>query len=83
MIMSNIEFIEPEPTMDIQSPEGTKIVFINKNGYSHEPEDARERGLIEGETYTVDYTVVYGWTTKVYLEEFPEIPFNSVMFKKK
>lgn len=81
--MRNIEFLEPEPTMDIRSPEGSKVVFMNKNGHKHEPEGAIDAGLVEGETYTVDHTDVYGWITYVYLKEFPDTPFNSVMFANK
>lgn len=67
--------------MNIYAKEGDKVVFLNENGYDHEPEYARECGLVEGETYTVECTEVGGWRTEVYLQEFPGKSFNSVMFR--
>lgn len=68
-------------TMNIYAPRGAKVVFLNQNGYDHDLEHARSCGLVEGHTYTVDRTVVHSWITDVYLQEFPDIPFNSVMFR--
>lgn len=68
-------------TMNIYAPRGAKVVFLNQNGYDHDLEYARSCGLVEGHTYTVDRTVVHSWITDVYLQEFPDIPFNSVMFR--
>lgn len=66
--------------MDIYCNKGHKIVFLGKNGWDGEAEEA-SRYLTVGEVYTVDYTVVHSWTTDVYLEEFPKRSFNSVMFE--
>jgi len=33
-----------------------------------------------GKIFTIDYTNVHGWSTSVYLEEIPNISFNSVNF---
>lgn len=35
-----------------------------------------------GKEYTVYDVQVYSWHTLVYLEEFPNTPFNSVMFEE-
>lgn len=40
-----------------------------------------ENPLVVGQVYTVDYTIVGGWNTDVYLEEFPGMFFNSVLFE--
>ena len=42
-------------------------------------DDPREV-LTEGETYTVKQVKVHSWHTKVVLEEFPDLKFNSVSF---
>ena len=55
-------------------------VYFNgslNNGYKYDSEDAKKYLKI-GEIYTVDYTIVHSSTTEVYLEEFPDISFNSV-----
>ena len=36
-----------------------------------------------GNEYTISNVFVYPWYTEVYLEEFPNIPFNSVVFDEK
>ena len=35
-----------------------------------------------GRVYTLIKTIVYNWNTDVFLEEFPGIPFNSVIFEE-
>ncbi len=66
--------------MDINSKKGTKVVFANPgSGYEPEQELAKEH-LKVGATYTVDRTEVGRFHTKVFLEEIPDVPFNSVMF---
>lgn len=65
--------------MDIYSTKGTKVIFNNINGHDYDLEHARKY-LKEGEKYTVDFIDVGAWSTSVYLEEFPGISFNSVMF---
>ena len=49
-------------------------------GYEYDQQRAKEH-LEVGKEYTVDYTEVDNWTTRVFLEEFPEISFNSVFFE--
>lgn len=68
--------------MDIYAKEGTKVIVTEdsiKNGYDYVEEHAREF-LKVGETYTIKETVVSGWYTDVYLEEFPKEKFSSVSF---
>lgn len=67
--------------MNIYAKNGDKVVFLNRNGYDRDPKNACERGLVEGGVYTVEQTEVGGWHTNVYLKEFPEHRFNSVMFR--
>jgi hypothetical protein len=69
--------------MDIYAEEGTKVIVTEdsiKNGYDHVEEHAR-KFLKVGETYTIENTVVDGWSTEVYIKEFPDEVFNSVSFE--
>ena len=43
-------------------------------------EDEEFHLLEVGKTYNVEGCVIHGWRTDVYLEEFPNKPFNSVIF---
>lgn len=66
--------------MNIHAKRGTKIVFAHpKSGYECHQKCAKKH-LIEGTAYTVETTVVRGWHTDVYLQEVPDIGFNSVLF---
>ena len=69
--------------MDIYSKKGTKVIVTKetiKNGYDYVEEHAKKHLKI-GEQYTIEKTVVSGWSTEVYLQEFPNERFNSVTFK--
>lgn len=67
--------------MNIYALEGHRVVCDTyEAGYPVEREDA-EKHLVIGQTYTVDRTEVGGWSTCVYLKEFPGKGFNSVFFK--
>ena len=69
--------------MDIYAKEGTKVIVTEdsiKNGYNNVEEHAR-KFLKVGETYTIDCTMVDGWSTAVYIKEFPDEVFNSVSFE--
>jgi hypothetical protein len=66
--------------MNIYSEKGTKVTVTESslnNGYKYDSETAKKY-LTVGETYTVDHTIVHSWTSDVYLEEFPDISFNTV-----
>lgn len=74
-----------ENSMDINASEGTKVkpLFDDKgevmNGYDYDKEHAMKY-LKQDETYTVDRTIIHSWHTNVYLQEIPNVPFNSVHF---
>jgi len=69
--------------MDIYTKPGTKIVVTEtsaKNGYTSD-ENKVAAHLTIGVLYTVERMEVDSWSSEVYLEEFPNIPFNSVNFE--
>ena len=68
--------------MDIHSPRGTKVKFIetNKESVNWGANDDPEPFLIRGEIYTVERTEVHSWHTKVILQEHPKLKFNSSHF---
>lgn len=77
----NVIDLPEDNTMDIYSEKGTKVVFSGEGGWEKENKDAL--GILEvGKTYTVLYTRVGGWFSRVTLEEFPDLEFNTVMFNK-
>ena len=71
--------------MNINAEPGTKVVFsgdvseaqIRWGGHS----DPRSI-LTPCHIYTVKKTEVHSWHTKIYLEEHPELSFNSVWFEE-
>lgn len=67
-------------TMDIfKAKDGSKVRFLNKNGYEFERNKAAEF-LVEGQVYTVDRVEIHNWHTDVWLKEVPGFRFNSVHF---
>lgn len=66
--------------MDIYSKEDTKVRYTGKGGYDSDKAFA-DRFLIVGNVYTVQFTDVGGFHTDVYLKQFPNEAFNSVMFE--
>ncbi|MEK5036205.1 hypothetical protein MKY96_32670 [Paenibacillus sp. FSL R7-0302] len=67
--------------MDLKTPIGSKVVYaFPDNGLVTESARMELMGLIEGEAYTVADVLVHGWSSYVYLEEFPFESFNSVNF---
>lgn len=75
--------------MNIYAIKGHKVKYVGINNFSRitviiELSDYQKNALkylIYDKTYTVEKTNVYNWYTEVYLQEFPEISFNSVHFK--
>lgn len=67
-------------TMNIFAKKGSKVRFLNENGWDGEPESA-SRYLDKGKEYTVDFVDIGGWCSSVFLKEVPNIPFNTVMFE--
>lgn len=71
--------------MNIYVESGTKVIYVGdvskeqiQWGGHCDPTDF----LIEGKEYTVDYTKIHSWHTKVFLKEFPNLSFNSIWFKE-
>lgn len=78
--MGDEEYIDN--SMDIHSPHGTQVRYIGEGGYPGDKEEA-DAHLKAGEIYTIDYTEIRSWHTRVYLlETGTELYFNSVLFDK-
>ena len=69
--------------MDIYSPNGTKIRFIRCDKHQQQwgNHDDPNDYLTPGKIYTINKTDVRSSHTKVFLEEFPNLKFNSVCFE--
>ena len=77
-----IDVFSPKRTrMDIFSPKGTRVRYTGKGGYETQRKKADEYLDVDA-IYLVERTKVGGFHTDVYLQEFPDISFNSVMFIK-
>ncbi len=70
--MRDLDIFNTEP--------GTKIYYVSQGGYPHQ-QQAADKLLAQGVPYTVETVDVHNYHTDIYLEEFPGIPFNSVMFR--
>jgi len=81
MIMNTVIFNDHIP-MDIHSPRGTKIKFIENNPLSYYISKDNANLLTLHEIYTVNHTEIHSCFTIVFLEEFPGVDFNSVWFEK-
>ena len=67
--------------MNIYALEGHKVRCVTlKAGYKYQQEIVKKY-LELGKEYTVEKTKVEGWSTSVWLKEFPNIRFNSVFFE--
>lgn len=80
-----MEIVNPEilerPSLDIFTPWGEEAIFSYPNaGYLSDIEKAKKYGLKEGMVYIIDEIKIGGWDSVVYLEEFPNVPFNTVQF---
>ncbi len=67
--------------MDIYTQPGSKVVFIAEGGMGHDVPDAIMSGLQKDAEYTVSHLEVGGFSSRVYLKEFPGMGFNTVMFE--
>jgi len=68
--------------MDIYSKQGSKVMVTSStvsNGYTSDSDRVRELCEID-KPYTINHTEVGRYMTDIYLEEFPNIRFNSVNF---
>ncbi len=68
--------------MDIYTKPGNIVIFLDKNGYDSERENAKKEGLIKDNEYVVEYIDVGNWTSYVRLKGFKNY-YNTVMFKNK
>ena len=71
-----------EQRMNIYALVGHKVKVTEESinsGYGNDIYIVQQLLKINKE-YTVDHTEVNGWSTGVYLKEFPDIRFNSVSF---
>jgi hypothetical protein len=67
--------------MNIYALKGHKVTCETLfAGYNYDQELARKY-LEIGKEYTVEKTKVYSWHTHVWLQEFPNVIFNSVFFE--
>ena len=69
------------PSMGIYTSRGARVEFSDAEaGYPHDQETLKKNKLKLGGVYTVDEVIVYGFSSTLYLKEFPGIPFNTVNF---
>ena len=67
--------------MNIYAKKGHKVRCCTLNGgYDFDKAKANKYLYVGGE-YTIEKTDVDNWHTDVYLEEFPNVKFNSVFFE--
>lgn len=74
--------MEREKLMNIYAPKGHKVTITEssiKNGSNYWREQAN-KFLKVGAVYTVEKIDVRGFSSTVFLQEFPEQPFNTVNF---
>lgn len=67
-------------SMDIYSKPGDRIVFMGRNGYEYQLQEAK-LVLSIGGTYTIKRINVENWSSSVELLELPGKWFNTVMFR--
>jgi len=79
-LFSDPDGIMDRPIMDNDSPKGTKVKFAYENAGTNWDIENVKKYLTLGDIYTVAFTEVHSWHTKVFLKEFPGIDFNSVQF---
>jgi hypothetical protein len=67
--------------MNIYALKGHKVRCISLEGaYEYQTEVAQQH-LELGKEYTVEETEVYSSSTEVYLQEIPDVAFNSTLFE--
>jgi len=80
LIIEDPDGIMDRPIMDNDSPKGTKVKFAYENAGTNWDIENVKKYLTLGDIYTVAFTEVHSWHTKVFLKEFRGIEFNSVQF---
>ena len=76
----NVQLISK--AFDIYNCRPRPIICISNENNNWSPADKNAHMLEVGKVYHVYYVIAYGWYTDVYLEEFPDVPFNSVNFEE-
>lgn len=67
--------------MPIDAEPGTKVTYAYPNNGTWGDKDKLGRlGFKEGDEFTVDETAIDGFSTTLYLREFPGERFNTVNF---
>lgn len=66
--------------MNIYCKKGARVRFIGRNGYDHQLEAAMKLLTVDA-VYTVNSVNAGDWSSGVFLDEFPGISFNTVMFE--
>lgn len=59
---------------------GSKITFAHPEKGSTYEREKTAKHLKVGETYTINKIYIGGFNTDIYLDEVPDVKFNSVMF---
>lgn len=67
--------------MNIFAIKGHKVVCDTFDAGRYDDKEIAKQYLSVGSIYTIDYTNVYDYCTEVYLQEIPNISFNSVFFE--
>ena len=67
--------------MDLKTKIGSKVKYLDENGYDRDREWAQHMGLKKGEVYTVRFVDIGSWSSSVWLDEIEGASFNTVMFK--
>ncbi len=69
--------------MNIYAQKGTEVVYVGTEGVhlTEEQKNSAEKNLKKGYFYTIETTEVLAWETRVHLQEFPGIYFNSLVFE--
>ena len=68
--------------MDIFNSELRKIKCIRNDDDVWGGGGENHHLLEVGKEYTLEYVEVHSWHTIIYLEEFPNVEFNSVAFEE-
>jgi hypothetical protein len=68
--------------MNIYALKGHKVRCKNLTGGYDSEKDLAKKHLEIGKEYTIEKTIVDNWSTDVWLEEIPDVRFNSVFFER-
>lgn len=61
-------FQKDNPTMNINSPKETKVIYTGKGGYESDKVTGDEF-LVVGQEYTIEKTIVHSYSTDIHLKE--------------